>query len=76
MIKGSKHLDYSDFTYISKIWLLKLMQLFGKIDGRRMIEITNDYVLSFFDKYIKQIDAPLLERNPYGEVVFERRLHE
>ncbi|HLO17336.1 MAG TPA: hypothetical protein VK206_21060 [Anaerolineales bacterium] len=76
MIKGSKHLDYSDFTYIAKIWLLKLMQLFGEIDGRLMIKITNDYVLSFFDKYIKQIDAPLLERNPYSEVVFEKRLHE
>jgi hypothetical protein len=75
MIKGSRHLDYSDFTYIAKIWLLKLMQLFGKIEGRRMIKITNDYVLSFFDKYIKQVDAPLLERNPYDEVVFENRLH-
>jgi len=76
IIKGSRHLDYSDFTYIVKIWLLKLMQLFGNIDGIRMIKITNDYVLSFFDKYIKQIDAPLLEQNPYAEVVFEKRLRE
>jgi hypothetical protein len=76
MIKGSKHLDYSDFTYIAKIWLLRLMQLFGKIDGKLMIKLTNDYVQSFFDKYIKQIDAPLLERNSYCEVVFEKRLHE
>ena len=75
MIKGSKHLDYSDFAYIAKIWLLRLMQLFGKIDGRLMLKITNDYVRSFFDKYMKQIDAPLLERNPYAEVVFEKRLH-
>jgi hypothetical protein len=39
-----------------------------------MIKITNDYVLAFFDKYLKQIDAPLLERNPYREVFFEKRL--
>jgi hypothetical protein len=76
VIKGSRHLDYSDFTYLAKIWLLKWMQLFGKIDGRRMIKITNDYILSFFDKYIKQVDAPLLEQNPYFEVVFEKRLRE
>ena len=76
MIKDSRHLDYSDFTYIAKILLLKWMQLFGKIDGRLMIKITNEYVLSFFDKYIKRIDSPLLERNPYGEVIFEKRLHE
>ncbi|HET9908245.1 MAG TPA: hypothetical protein VFQ23_16460 [Anaerolineales bacterium] len=76
MIKGSKHLDYSDFTYISKIWLLKLMQLFGKIDGRLMIKITNEYVLAFFDKYIRQLDVPLLSQSPYSEVVFEKRIHE
>lgn len=74
LIKGSKHLDYSDVTYLLKSWPLKLMQLVGNIDGCRMLQITNDYVRSFFDKYIKQIEAPLLERNPYPEVVFETRI--
>jgi hypothetical protein len=74
MIKNSKHLDYSDYTYIFKNWLLKLMGLVGNIDGSLMVKITNDYVRSFFDKHIKQIDAPLLEHNPYQEVVFEKRL--
>lgn len=73
IIKGSKHLDYSDFTYVAKIGALRLMQLFGTIDGKRMIAITNDYVLSFFGKYINRIEAPLLEHNPYREVVFEMR---
>src|SRR5512138_3564213 len=54
-IKDSRHLDYSDCTYILKNWLPKLMQLVGKIDGSLMITITNDYARSFFDKYIKQI---------------------
>jgi dienelactone hydrolase len=74
IIKNSRHLDYSDYTYILKNWLLKLMQLVGKVDGSLMTQITNDYVRSFFDKYIKQLDAPLLEQNPYREVVFESRL--
>ena len=73
-VKGSRHLDYSDCTYIAKNWLLQLMQLVGKLDGSLMIRITNDYVRSFFDKYIKQIEAPLLEQPPYPEVVFEKRL--
>jgi uncharacterized protein (DUF3820 family) len=51
------------------------MQLFGKIDGRLMIKITNEYVLAFFDKYIRQLDAPLLGHNLYNEVVFEKRLY-
>lgn len=73
IIKDSKHLDYSDYTYIMKNWWSKLIKVFGKIDGKMMIKITNDYVLAFFDKYIKRIDAPLLESNPYNEVVFEKR---
>jgi hypothetical protein len=74
VIKDSKHLDYSDCTYILKNWLLKLIQFVGKIDGSLMIQITNDYVRSFFDKYIKQIDVRLFEQNPYSEVILEKRL--
>jgi len=76
IVKNSKHLDYSDYTYIMKSWFSKLIGVFGKIDGRQMIKITNDYVLSFFDKYIRGIDSPLLENNPYSEVAFEKRLKE
>ena len=74
VIRGSKHLDYSDCTYILKNWLLKFMQLVGRIDGSLMIRITNDYVQSFFDKYVRQIDSLLFEQNPYPEVIFEKRM--
>lgn len=74
LIQGSKHLDYSDCTYILKNSLLKLMGLVGKIDGSLMIRITNDYVRSFFDKYIRQVDILLFEKNSYPEVIFEKRL--
>lgn len=74
VIKGSKHLDYSDCTYILKTWLLKFMQFVGNIDGSLMIRITNDYVRSFFDQYIRKLDIHLCDQNPYPEVVFEKRL--
>ncbi len=76
VIKDSRHLDYSDCTYILKNWLMKFMQLVGKIDGGLMLRITNDYVQSFFDKYIKQVNTQLCEQNLYPEVVFEKRLRE
>ena len=76
IIKDSKHPDYADFTYFLKNWISKLPKVFGKIDGSLMIKITNDYVLSFFNKYIKGIDSPLLESNPYSEVTFKKRIIE
>lgn len=72
IIKDSKHLDYSDYTYLLKNWFTKLL-MFGKIDGNLMINIVNNYVQSFFDKYIKGIDTTLLENNPYSQVIFEKR---
>ena len=75
-IKDSKHLDFSDIAYIMKNWMKELPETIGKIDGNLMVKITNDYVLSFFDKYIKDNDALLLERNPYNEVIFKKRIRE
>lgn len=73
-IKDSTHFDYSDISYILKDWLSERPEVFGKIDGNLMVRITNDYVLSFFNKYIKGNDAPLLESNPYNEVTFKKHL--
>ncbi|MFT3895315.1 MAG: hypothetical protein QM730_27130 [Anaerolineales bacterium] len=74
VLQGSKHLDYTDCTYILKNWLMEFLQLVGKIDGSLMIHITNEYVRSFFDKYIRQTDMPLFEQHPYPEVIFEKRM--
>jgi hypothetical protein len=74
-IKDSLHVDFTDLSYILKIWKMELPEnLIGNIDANLMYRITNDYVLSFFDKYIKGKDAPLLEKNPYSEVIFEKRI--
>ena len=75
-IKDSKHPDFTDIAYIMKNWMEELPETYGKIDGNLMVRIRNDYVLSFFDKYMKDKDALLLERNPYNEVIFKKRMKE
>jgi hypothetical protein len=44
----------------------------GTIEGSRAIEITNDMVLAFFDKYVKEISATDLIKaaKKYPEVEF------
>lgn len=75
-IKDSKHLDFIDIAYILKNWMKELPEKYGKIDGNLMVKIINDYILSFFDKYMKDKDPLLLERNPYNEVIFKKRMKE
>jgi len=71
-IRGSKHSDFSDNPLIFP--LSKRMGTSGSISSRRMLRITNDYILSFFDKYLKGKDAALLDGPPlqYPEVIFKK----
>ena len=71
-IKNSTHADFFDPSYIQKKLLRETNTMYGSIDGDRMIKITNDYVLSFFNKYIKGTDEILLESNPFDMVTFEK----
>ncbi|MGH9943386.1 MAG: alpha/beta hydrolase family protein [Pyrinomonadaceae bacterium] len=70
-VKGSKHFNYSDFSLFSPDF--KKAGLLGPIDGARMERIMNDYVLAFFDKYLKGKEAPLLNGPSarYPEVEFK-----
>lgn len=70
-VKGSKHFNYSDFSLFSPDF--KKAGLLGPIDGERMERIMNDYVLAFFDKYLKGKEAPLLNGPAarYPEVEFK-----
>jgi len=45
---------------------------FGGLDGRRGLAITADYVHTFFDVYLKDAPAPLLDKPSqlYPEVQF------
>jgi len=63
--RAAKPLDFSP--------VIKLMGGLGAIDGRRGLEITVNYVQSFFDRYLKQEKAPLLDgrSSEYPEVYIE-----
>lgn len=50
-VKNSDHYNFTDYS-IYKIQNLSF--LLGTIEGKRTIEIMNDLVLAFFDKYLKE----------------------
>ena len=70
-IKNSTHFDFMDTGYFYKILLGESNTRYGTIDSDLMIKITNDYVFSFFNKYIKETTEKTLESNPYEIVSFE-----
>jgi len=70
MIKGSRHFNFADFAVIFALPLKVLM--LGSIDGQRGLKITSDYTRLFFEQYLSQVDAPLLQgpSPDYPEVQF------
>jgi predicted dienelactone hydrolase len=70
VVKGTKHFNYSDFSLFSPDY--QKAGILGSIDGARMERITSDYVLAFFDKYLRGKDSPLLKgpAAEYPEVEF------
>jgi dienelactone hydrolase len=76
-IKGAKHFNFSDLP----LRLLPPVRLLfnkagyiGSIHPERGLEITNAYLVAFFDRYLKNIDADLLHgpSPTYPEVRFEK----
>jgi predicted dienelactone hydrolase len=57
VIKNTTHQNFSDISIWGKLFR---MQMLGKIDGKRSLQIQNKYVLAFFEKYLKSIDSKLL----------------
>jgi len=72
-IKGAAHPNYTDFSIISPIF--KQVGLTGEIDGYKMLDLENKYVLAFFDKHLKGKPSSLLNQNPadYPDVNFKSR---
>jgi hypothetical protein len=61
-IKNTKHNDFSDSALIKEIPSLKSFNLdCGIINGFRLTEIVNTYLVNFFDKYLKGKPSELLE---------------
>lgn len=50
-VEGSTHFNYTDFSLLSPVF--KRMGFLGPIDGARMQRIMNDYLVAFFDTYLK-----------------------
>jgi len=63
-INGSLHMDFSDNPFVLPI--TKRMGMSGKIPAKRMTNITNSYLLSFFDKHLKGKPSSLLD-GPSGD---------
>jgi predicted dienelactone hydrolase len=66
-IAGTKHYDFSDLPLLSP--LAPQLGLKGPINGKRVVTIVDDYLLSFFEATLKGKAATLFENpSPYAEV--------
>ncbi|TFH08587.1 MAG: hypothetical protein E4H14_06145 [Candidatus Thorarchaeota archaeon] len=69
-VNGTRHHNFAD----ENLWspMLRNFGLLGSIDGHRMLQILNDYVLAFFDEHLKGIESVLLDgpSTTYPEVLF------
>jgi predicted dienelactone hydrolase len=69
-IEGSKHMNFQDMAVVMPG--TKMIGMTGSISAQRMFQITNNYLLAFFGKYLNGEDAPLLAgpSPDYPEVEF------
>jgi len=68
-IAGTKHYDFADLPLLSP--LAPQLGLKGPINGKRVVAIVNDYLLSFFEATLKGKATTLFEKpSPYTEVKF------
>jgi dienelactone hydrolase len=71
-IHGANHFSFSDQMLQKNqfvIWMLRTLG-FGRLESRRGLSITTDYVHTFFDVYLKDAPASSLDKlsQPYPEV--------
>ena len=72
-INGASHGNFTDFSLLGGI--NKLQGNIGPINGTRFLKIQNDYVLAFFNQYLKGEPSDLLNdsAHKYEEVIFKSR---
>jgi len=63
LVRGARHMDFSDVPRISPLLRLVNHPLIGTgpIGGQRMGAILNAYTVGFFDQYLRGIPTPLLD---------------
>jgi predicted dienelactone hydrolase len=73
-IRGANHFSFSDQILLKSHYVIGLLRIFGfdGLEGRRGLAITAEYVHTFFDVYLKDAPAALLNNPPqlYPEVQF------
>lgn len=71
VIQGAEHFNFTDHQLYTP--LFQYVGLTGRIQGERGAELVNRYVLAFFNKHLRGMDAPLLDgpNSRYPEVRFE-----
>ncbi len=72
-ISDTGHYDFTDLVMLSP--LTPQLGLSGTIDSHYSIGIQNEYIVAFFNQYLKGIDSSeILKRpSPYPELTFESR---
>ncbi len=72
-IKGATHANFGDLSLFGGIF--KTRGVLGSINGEKAIEIQRAYVLAFFNRYLKDKNEELLERDlsEYHEVEIFRK---
>ncbi|MFC2089338.1 alpha/beta hydrolase family protein [Bacteroidota bacterium] len=72
-INDARHANFSDFSLLGGI--NKLQGNIGPINGKQFLKIQNDYVLAFFNQYLKGESSDLLNDSTrkYDEVIFKSR---
>lgn len=70
-INGASHSDFMDFTVLLPTF--RYIGMLGDIGGTRQEDIMNDYVIAFFNKYLKGTKEALIDEglNKYSEVMVE-----
>lgn len=60
-IEGSDHMKFTDIgLFIGSKWLRELLQIGGKTDSARCLEITQAVTVAFFDQHLKGQNANVL----------------
>jgi len=72
-IKEANHGNFTDWSLTGGY--MKLMGLVGPINGKRFLQIQNEYVLAFFNQHLKGESSNLLDKRiqQYQEVIFKSK---
>jgi hypothetical protein len=74
MVRGTRHLSFSDVNLPAFARISGLPpEALGPIDGLRALTVTNDLVRSFFDRHLRDLQAPLLDDTSHAYPELEIR---